>query len=78
MSPSEIGARKDDVRLNACSLAALAKTIVAWLATCRDYYAAAMLYEELSRLSDTELARRGLDRASLAKDLCERQDTGRD
>jgi hypothetical protein len=37
-----------------------------------------MLYEELSRLSDTELARRGLDRASLAKEVCERQDTGRD
>ena len=78
MSPSEIGARKDDARLNACSLAALAKGVAAWLTTCRDYYAAAMLYEELSRLSDAELARRCLDRATLARDMCERQDTCRD
>jgi hypothetical protein len=40
----------------------------AWLETCARYRAAAALYEELSRLSDAELARRGLDRASLARD----------
>ena len=41
-----------------------------WLATCLDYYAAAGWYEQLSRLSDAELARRGLSRDSLARDIC--------
>jgi len=44
--------------------------VAAWLRTCADYYEAAALYEELVRLSDAELARRGLDRASLARDAC--------
>ena len=46
-----------------------------WLAICVDYYEAAAMYEELSRLSDAELARRGLNRPSLARDVltaCER------
>ena len=50
----------------------LAQSVAQWLATCRDYYAAAALYEELSRLSDAELARRGLNRASLGWDVCKR------
>jgi hypothetical protein len=44
-----------------------------WVATCfealADYYAAAAMYERLSGLSDAELARRGLSRASLAHDV---------
>jgi hypothetical protein len=35
-----------------------------------DYSAAAALYEQLSRLSDAELGRRGLSRDSLARDAC--------
>jgi len=41
----------------------------AWLRTCADYYDAAAMYEELSRLSEAELARRGLDRPNLARDI---------
>ena len=41
----------------------------AWLRTCADYYDAAAMYEELSRLSDAELTRRGLDRPNLARDI---------
>ena len=49
-----------------------------WLATCADYYEAAALYEEFTALSDAELARRGLNRASLARDVCEACDRGSD
>jgi hypothetical protein len=42
----------------------------AWLTTCADYYRAAALYEQLSCLSDAELARFGLTRANLARDIC--------
>jgi hypothetical protein len=42
-----------------------------WLSTCADYYEAAAMYEEMHRLSDAELARRGLDRPDLARDLLE-------
>jgi hypothetical protein len=44
--------------------------LVSWANTCADYYAAAAMYEQLSALSDAELARRGLSRATLAHDLC--------
>ena len=54
----------------------VARRIVAWADTCADYYAAAAMYEQLSRLSDAELARRGLSRATLARDVraaCDRE-----
>jgi hypothetical protein len=41
----------------------------AWIETCADYYAAAAIYEQLSRLPDSELNRRGLSRATLASDI---------
>ncbi|HWB45387.1 MAG TPA: hypothetical protein VG900_08110 [Hyphomicrobiaceae bacterium] len=50
------------------SLSAL--TITFMETACR-YYRAAILYESLSGLSDAELMRRGLDRATLAQDICE-------
>jgi hypothetical protein len=37
--------------------------------TCADYYAASAIYEQLSALSDAELTRRGLSRATLARDV---------
>jgi hypothetical protein len=40
-----------------------------WVKTCADYYAAASAYEQLSGLSDAELRRRGLSRATLARDV---------
>ena len=43
----------------------------AWVTTCADYYNAATLYGELSVLSDAELRRRGLSRATLASEICE-------
>jgi hypothetical protein len=44
------------------------RRIVTWADTCADGYAAAAMYEQLSSLSDAELARRGLSRATLARD----------
>jgi hypothetical protein len=49
--------------------------IATWIDTCADYYAAAAMYEQLSALSNAELLRRGLSRASLAhdvRDACDR------
>jgi hypothetical protein len=42
-----------------------------WIATAADYYAAATVYEQLSRLSDAELHRRGLSRDCLAWSICQ-------
>ena len=47
-------------------LGALRSHLAAWVGTCADYYQAAALYDDLSRLSDAELGRRGLSRATLA------------
>jgi hypothetical protein len=41
--------------------------LMSWVITCADYWAAAAEYEQLSALSDAELARRGLSRATLAE-----------
>jgi hypothetical protein len=38
--------------------------------TCADYYRAVAIYEALSALSDAELARHGLCRENLARDIC--------
>jgi hypothetical protein len=51
--------------------------IVTWATTCADYYAAAAMYEQLSRLSDPELQRRGLNRETLARDVCDNCDQTR-
>ena len=40
-----------------------------WLRTCANYWAAASLYDSLRGLSDAELHRRGLSRATLAQDV---------
>ena len=50
-------------------LGALGSQLAAWVGTCADYYQAAALYDELSGLSNAELNRRGLSRATLAFDL---------
>lgn len=47
----------------------LAAKVAAWIETCADYCAAAEIYEQMSRLSDAELNRRGLSRATLASDI---------
>jgi hypothetical protein len=45
--------------------------LASWVRTCADYYAAAAAYDDLSRLSDTQLKHRGLSRDVLARDVSE-------
>ncbi len=45
--------------------------VAEWLRACTDYYAASALYEQLNRLSDAELRRRGLSRSTLARSIFE-------
>ena len=52
-------------------LGALKAHLSAWIETCADYYQAATLYERLARLSDAELRRRGLSRATLGQDIAQ-------
>jgi hypothetical protein len=52
-------------------VSSLGTRVADWLATAADYYTAAAVYEQLSRLSDGELQRRGLSRATLASDICQ-------
>jgi hypothetical protein len=42
-----------------------------WMRVALNHYRAAAAYEQLSRLSDTELCRRGLSRETLARDVVE-------
>jgi hypothetical protein len=53
-------------------LTRLRASFLKWLKGCAEAYAAAAAYEDLSRLSDTELQHRGLSRDVLARDLNER------
>ena len=62
-------------RLVAAGLFTLKAQVGAWLQTCADYYEAAALFDQLSGLSDAELSRRGLSRATLARDVCEACDS---
>ena len=45
-----------------------------WVRTAANHYAAAVVYEQLSRLSDAELQRRGLSRDCLARDALATRD----
>jgi hypothetical protein len=60
--------------IHAPSLAGAARStlerIVDGIAACADYAKAAALYEDLSRLSNAELKRRGLSRETLGRDVC--------
>ena len=47
----------------------IGRCIADCIKTLADYYAAAAKYEQLCRLSDAELKRRGFARATLARDL---------
>ena len=53
------------------SIKSLARFLTTWANSCADYYAAAAMYEQLSRLSNAELHKRGLSRDTLARDLCQ-------
>ena len=56
------------------------RSLGTWLTTtikaCADYYAAASAYEDLSRLSDAELKRRGMSRDTIARDVTDGFDRG--
>jgi hypothetical protein len=49
--------------------------IAAYVACCRDAYAATALYDELSKLSDAELQRRGIARGDLHRLVAEKLST---
>jgi hypothetical protein len=51
-------------------LGALTAHVAAWIETCTGYYQAAARYDQLAWLSDAELHRRGLSRATLAREVC--------
>ena len=65
LAPTPADAAKQTHR----TLADFMAHIRVWLRACADAYAAARTYEELRHLSDAELNRRGLSRATLASDL---------
>ena len=44
--------------------------VATWVRTCADDYAVAVMYEQLSSLSDTELHRGGLSREYLGRKVC--------
>ena len=64
VSPSETAASLSS------SIKSLARFFITWVNSCAEYYAAAAMYEQLSRLSNAELHKRGLSRDTLARDVC--------
>ena len=62
--------------LRTFSFGSLRVRLAAWVRMCADYFAAAAAYEDLSRLSDTQLRHRGLSRDILARDLGAWRDEG--
>ena len=54
-------------------ISSMAKWVGDYIKMMAEYYAAATMYEQLSKLSDAELRRRGLSRHSLARDVFERR-----
>jgi hypothetical protein len=50
-------------------LASIGATLSAWAKNWADHWAAAAAYDDLSRLSDTQLKHRGLSRDMLTRDL---------
>jgi hypothetical protein len=63
-----LAAPRGGVRLTA-RISSIVKWIGDYIDTMADYYAAATTYEQLRRLSDAELRRRGLSRIDLARDI---------
>ncbi len=75
--PAE-AARPNASQLLRSAFSSHAQRVADWITTAADYYQAAAMYEQLSRLSDAELKRRGLSRATLARDICHACDRARD
>jgi hypothetical protein len=68
LSATEALAAREPAVLLSSWIRSIGQRLVAWADTCADHWAAAAMYEQLSALSDAELARRGLSRATLARD----------
>jgi hypothetical protein len=51
------------------SIKSLARFFMTWANSCADYYAAASMYEQLSKLSNAEPHRRGLSPDTLAREV---------
>jgi hypothetical protein len=69
--PARAAARLTSASTLAERISSARKRIADWLTTAANYYTAAAVYEQLSRLSDAELHRRGLSRTTLAADICQ-------
>ena len=54
----------------ASGVMAVWRCIADYAAVCARYHAGARLYEELARLSNAELRRRGLSRDTIAREIC--------
>ena len=57
-------------------LGSLWSGLAVWVRACGDAYVASAIYEDLSRLSDAELKRRGLSRENLARDVLKSHERG--
>lgn len=64
--PSDVVAEDGSINRLSERLKSAWGSVVAWVETCAEYRAAAAIYEQLTALSDAELARRGLSRSTLA------------
>jgi hypothetical protein len=56
------------------SVRSLVQRVAMWMKACGDYWEAAALYDELRKLSNAELSRRGLSRDALARHACRSHD----
>ena len=63
VSPSETAASLSS------SIKSLARFFITWVKSCADYYAAASMNDQLSKLSNAELHRRGLSRDTLIREV---------
>ena len=75
-APAQTSLRSGAEVTFANSISSLGARFTDWVATAADYYTAAATCQQLSRLSDAELQRRGFSRATLASDICQACDRG--
>jgi hypothetical protein len=76
-SPAQTPLRLEPEVTFANSISSLGTRLADWVTTAVDYYTAAAIYQQLSRLSDAELRRRGFSRATLASEICQACDRGK-
>lgn len=82
MTTNAVPTHADTLNHQGLSITGFVKPVVEYVSglinTCADYWTAAAIYEQLSRLSDAELHRRGLSRMNLARDICKSFESARD